>query len=69
MAFASVVQPMILTSSDSEEYMLILCLKLTTLLDHKKHPVLKEMHLGDFLVHKFLPIGTNHIIVFIQQII
>lgn len=69
MAFASVVQPMILKYSDSEKYMLILSLKLTTLLDHKKHPVLKEMHLGHFLVHKFWPIGTYHIIVFIQQII
>jgi hypothetical protein len=69
MAFASVVQPMILTCNDNEEYMLILCLKLTTLLDHKKHPILREMHLGHFLVHKFWPIGTYHIIVFIQQII
>ncbi len=66
MTFGTVVQPMILTSSDNEKYMLILCLKLTTLLDHKKHPILKEMHLGHFLVHKFWPIG---IIVFIQQII
>jgi muramoyltetrapeptide carboxypeptidase LdcA involved in peptidoglycan recycling len=68
MPFASVVQPMILTSSDNEEYMLNLCLKLITLLDHEKHPILKEMQLGHFLVHKFWPIGTYHIIVFIQQI-
>jgi muramoyltetrapeptide carboxypeptidase LdcA involved in peptidoglycan recycling len=69
MAFASVVQRMILKSNDNEDNMLILCLKLTTLLDRKKHPMLREMNLGHFLVHKVWPIGTYNINVFTQQII